>query len=273
MPAIFKILMIFVLFLLQGNKTTPEYTLLNHINNKGDFITVDDLGNLFLVNGEKLIKFDINGKLLQTYSNLFNGDISFVDAGDPFKIMVYYREFARIEFLDNFLSRSTDPVILDRIGLELATLACSSYNNGFWIYLPHTFELIRVNQDMLISHRSGDISNIINNKLNPNYLLEKDNMVYLNDPDIGIMIFDKFGAYYKTIPMKDLKYFQLEGDNIISNAGDHIRIYNLKSSDETSLKIPEENPVYLNIKYSFNPKRLFLLNKNGVSFYSVNMDQ
>ncbi len=270
---IIKILSISVLFFLQGNSGQTGFTLLKNINNTGNFITVDDLGNLFLVNGERLIKFDVNGRLLYSYSNLYNGNISFVDVRDPFKIMLYYKDFAQIIFLDNFLSKSTDPVILESLGLELATLACSSYNNGFWVYLPQSFELVRVGQDMVISHKTGDISRTTNNEIDPNYLLEKDNMLYLNDPDIGILIFDKYGAYYKTIPMKNLEYFQVEGNNIISNSDINIRIYNLKSSEEALNQLPEDDPVCVNLKYSFNPKRLFLLNENGINIYSVNPDQ
>lgn len=273
MSVIFKIFPLVVLMLLQGNSAVTDYELLKHLDRKGDYLTVDDLGNLFLVDKEKLIKFDDNGKLLYTYSNPYNGIINFVDAGDPFKILLYYRDFSQIVFLDKFLSRTTDPVNLESLELELATLACSSYNNGFWVYLPQTFELVRVGQSMLVSHRSGDISSIVSDRINPNFLKEKDNMVYLNDPDIGVMIFDKYGSYFKTIPLKNMQYFQIEGNNLISSSENNIRIYDLKNFNETNKKLPEENPLCINIKYSFNPKRLFLLNERGINIYSVNLDK
>ncbi len=270
---ILKILPLTLLFLMQPDIKGPDYSLLNHINNKGSFITVDELGNLFLINDEQLTKFDVDGKLLYTYSNLYNGNITSVDAGNPFKILVYYRDFSQIVFLDNFLSKSAEPVNLETLNLELTTLVCSSYNNGFWVYLPQSFEIIRVGQDMLVSHRSGDLSSIVRNKIVPNYLVEKDNFVYLNAPDIGIMIFDKYGTYYKTIPLKNLNYFQVEGNNIISSSETKMRIYNLKTLEESLSNLPEDDPICVSFKYSFKPKLLFLLNENGINFYSVNLDR
>jgi len=273
MTGIIKILPLIILFLFQDNTPKSDYSLMKHINNKGNFITVDELGSLFLVNGEQLKKFDINGRLLCTYSNLFNGNISFVDAGDPFKILVYYRDFSQIVFLDNFLSESAEAILLETLGLELSTLACSSYNSGFWVYMPQNFELLRVGQDMVISHRSGDISSIIKNELNPNFLIEKDNVVYLNDPDIGIIMFDMYGTYNKIIPLKNLENLQLEGNNIISSSDTDMRIYNLKTSKETLSSLPEDDPICVNLKYSFHPKRLFLLSESGINIYAVDLDQ
>jgi hypothetical protein len=270
---LFKILPLLFLSLFQEDGLGQDYKIIKQISNKGNLITVDDLGNIFLVNNEQLAKFDPNGNLIATYSDLYNGDITLVDAGDPFKILLYYRDFSQIVFLDNFLSKTTDPVNLETLGLELSTLACSSYNNGFWVYLPQSFEIIRIGQDMIISHRSGDISKMIKNEINPNYIIEKNNMVYLNDPDYGIMIFDRYGSYYKIIPLKGLDYFQVEGNNIISLSGNNLRIYNLKSYEESYSTLPEKDPICINIKYSFNPKRLFLLNKNGINIYSIALEE
>jgi len=269
----FKILPLTLFLLLQSDPAGPDYSLLNHIDNKGNFMTVDELGSLYLVNEEQLTKFDIDGKLLFTYTNLYNGNITSVDVGDPFKILVYYRDFSQIVFLDNFLSKSAVPISLESIKLELATLACSSYNNGFWVYLPQSFELVRIAQDMIISNRSGDLSSIVQSEIDPNYIVEKDNFVYLNDPNIGIMIFDKYGTYYKTIPMMNLQYFQVEGNNIISSTNANLRIYDLKTLEESVSSLPVDDPICVSFKYSFKPKRLFLLNKNGINFYSVKLDQ
>ena len=54
MTGIIKILPLIILFLFQDNTPKSDYSLMKHINNKGNFITVDELGSLFLVNGNNL---------------------------------------------------------------------------------------------------------------------------------------------------------------------------------------------------------------------------
>ena len=65
-----------------------DYKLTTVIDIQGDFIRSDELGNVFVVKDNQLTKFDENGKKLHSYSNLYAGDISFVDTHDPFKILL-----------------------------------------------------------------------------------------------------------------------------------------------------------------------------------------
>ncbi len=79
-------IMLAVLFIAAGD----GYVETGHIKVQGDFIRSDELGNVFLVKDNQLIKYSSSGVVLHTYSNLYSGEISFVDTHDPFKILVYY---------------------------------------------------------------------------------------------------------------------------------------------------------------------------------------
>ena len=84
---------------------------------QGDFIRSDELGNIFLVRGNQLIKHNSSGLALHTYSNLYSGNISFIDAHDPFKILVYYEAFGQVEFLDQSLSLISSTISLSMLKL------------------------------------------------------------------------------------------------------------------------------------------------------------
>jgi len=103
---------------------------------QGAFIRSDELGNIFLVNNNQLFKYSSNGEQLHTYSNLYSGDISFIDTHDPFKILIYYQAFGQVEFLDHSLSLTASTIDLNHLNLSLGTLVCSSYQGEFWVDDP-----------------------------------------------------------------------------------------------------------------------------------------
>ena len=72
---------------------TDQFSLVKTISIKTDFITTDNLGNCYAVRGNILEKYDYKGTLLKTYSNKQYGKISFVDATNPLKLLVFYNGF------------------------------------------------------------------------------------------------------------------------------------------------------------------------------------
>ena len=77
------------------------------IKTKLDYFKVDNIGNLYTVNGEELLKYLPSGKFFTRYSNLKLGNISSVDATNPLKLFLYYRDFQQIVFLDDQLSANS----------------------------------------------------------------------------------------------------------------------------------------------------------------------
>ena len=236
---------------------------------KGDFVRSDELGNVFLVNDNQLIKYSPEGVVLHTYSNLYSGDITFVDTHDPFKLLLYYRDFGKVEFLDHSLSLASSTIDLNMLGLSLATLACASYQGAFWVYNPMNFEMVRVNSGLEISERSGNLQQVTGKTPDPNYMLERDNFLYLNDPAIGILIFDKYGTYYKTIPVKGLTSFQVFDRKLIYVTGTSINIYDTRLNEVQSTALPFEGARSVSACMSVDPPRLFMLDEGRLLFYDI----
>lgn len=236
---------------------------------QGDFIRSDELGNVFLVQDNQLIKFDPSGKVLRTYSNLYSGNISFIDTQDPFKILVFYEAFGQIEFLDHSLSLASSTINLNMLDLSLATMVCSSYQGAFWVYDPSNFELVRVTQGLEINERSGNLQQVIGYTPEPNYMLERDNYLYLNDPATGILIFDKYGSYYKTIPVKGLKSFQVFNRKLIYITGDDINIYDTRLDEVSNTSLPLKEATSVSVCQSTDPQRLYILTEDKLIFYNI----
>jgi hypothetical protein len=181
---------------------------------KFDFFTTDNLGNIYTVKEDELFKYLPNGKMFARYSNLKLGSITYVDATNPLKIILYYRDFQQIVFLDNQLSVNSDAVSLERLGYEQTDLVCASANNSFWIYNKQNNELHRFNENSKKIYSTGNLKQILRNNISPNYMMEYNGFLYLNSPEAGIYVFDIFGAFSRIISIQNLTQFQVN-ENII----------------------------------------------------------
>lgn len=185
--------------------------------------------------------------LQKEFSNKNFGSITSADVTNPLRILLYYREFGRVVFLDNTLSLNGEPLALEKLGYPLAILAASSHDNGIWIYDQPTFELLRFDNNLAVTSRTGNLSQILGTELQPDFLLEKDNHVFLNNPEQGIIVFDVFGTYIKTIPVLHLKTFQVLDDEIVYFQDGQLHAWNLKTA-ETTLYIDPTTPSAINMR-------------------------
>jgi hypothetical protein len=261
------LLIILLLILVAGD---DSYTLERKISLEADFIRSDELGNVFVVKDNQLTKYNKKGEKTHTYSNLYSGDISFVDTHDPFKILLYYPSFGQIQFLDHTLSLSSSKIDLNQLGYGLSTLACASYQGAFWLYDPTNFELIRIDQSLEVSERSGNLQQVTGFAIDPNYMLERDNALYLNDPNTGILIFDKYGSYYKLIPVKDLVTFQVFDRKIIYTQEEKIHIYNTKLNELSSAPLPRSGNKSVTVCLSTDPQMIYVLGNSALHYYKIN---
>jgi len=210
---------------------------------------IDNIGNIYLSQEAELKKYLPNGKLFARYSNLQLGEISSVDATNPLKILLYYRNLQQIVFLDNQLSNNSENVSLVNLGFEQTDLVCSSANNSFWIFNKQNNELLRFNENSKRIANTGNLKQVLQVDLSPNFMIEYNGNLFLNCPETGIYVFDVFGGYVKVISLKNLNDFK-PNDNILYFQKDSLLCsYNFKLFEESCKNIP--NYVLGNsIKYS-----------------------
>lgn len=225
---------------LQAQDTT-HFQLLKNIVTQADFFTTDNQSNVYTVKANVLTKFDKNGKLLYKYSNKNFGNISLVDASNMLKILVFYKNYLVAVFLDNTLSQNGDPISFDKQGFIQTQLVCSSNNSSMWIYDQQNLQLVRLDQNLIPTQKTGNLSVLLGIELQPDALIEYDNKVYLNNPATGILIFDIYGTYYKTIPIKGIKQFQPFNGRVFYSTGTDIKAYDLKTTEEVVYETPVNN--------------------------------
>jgi len=197
---------------LTAQTSFDKLNLLKTIDLEAQIISTDKLGNLYAVANEEIFKFDAQGVLLQKNSLKSFGNLFSIDVSNPMKILAFYKDYNKILFLDNMLAPSGGSIDLSAIGFDQVTLTCSSHDNGMWVFNSLNFEIVRMEPSLKISHQSGNIAQLTGNAIKPTALFETNNKVYLCDTIAGVLVFDVFGTYIKTIPIKSIVDLQVENN-------------------------------------------------------------
>lgn len=267
MPTLFFFITIFSFY----NVAAQSYNFkpLPAIEQSARWMEVDKMKNLYLVlNDHTLLKYSPTGELLYRFNENTLGEITYVDISNPFRILVYYKDFTTVVFLDRTLSE-TRRHDLSAFDIPQVQALGTASDNNIWLFDNNTFTLKKISTQNQVIVESTDLNLLLSDDINPNRVIEFDSKVFMNAPNIGILVFDIFGNYIKTIDLPGLDYFQLYEGQIFYVENKIFKVYNLFSfqSGEISLPVLEDNlqqvciaQEHLYIKYS-NRINIFALSK------------
>lgn len=242
-----------------------QFEKIAFIESEVKLFTTDELEKVYIAQKDVIELYDPDGDFLFKNSGKRFGQISSIDATYSLKPIVFFKEQMEMMLLDNTLSLQGDVVPLDTRGYPQAELVCSSVNSNYWIYDRLNLELVRVNDQFNTITSTGRLDQLINIAPDPNFLIEYNNWVYLNDPSNGILVFDIYGTYYKTIPLLDLSRLQIRGNNIYFYKEGKFQSYNMKSFEQAVLAVPEDNPIHVRKEKN----RLFVQSVKGITIYRI----
>lgn len=258
-----KILFLFIIITSGAFTGEPFYTFQRSVFINSTFFTTDNLGNFYVLRNDVLEKYDTLGNFYRSYNDKKLAGITSVDVSNPLKIVVFYREFSEVILLDNMLTRQADPIKLLDMDITQPTLVCFSFN-GLWVYDRQNRELIQINNERKKIRSTGNLVQILNIDVQPNYMVENNNYLFLNDPALGVFIFDIYGTYYKTVPIKGLKDFKVMEEEIIYFAGNKLNSYNFKTLEEKIQSLPDSAS-----DARIEKDKLFLLKNDTLNIYRV----
>jgi hypothetical protein len=244
-------------------QTNSDYKLVAEINKKATFITMDKLGNIYASDGISIDKYDENGNHLFSYSALSMGRISFIDAYNPLKILVFSKDFMHLLFLDHKLAAQQGAYILSDLNI-FPTCVCMSYSNGFWVYDENAKQLFRYDAQQNLTNKSQNITHFTEKELNPSFIKETESgFLLLNDKENGILVFDRFGTYLKTLPIFT-DYFYVMNNQILYIQDDMLKSIHIQTLQTLVINLPEKEVQQLSIE---NKKIAVLTKDNKIKIY------
>jgi hypothetical protein len=178
-------------------------------------IALDALGQLYVVTERnELIQYRADGTEGYRYNNNTLGKLAIIDPSNPFSLLLYYPDFQTIILLDRTLSEKGRIVLsdLNLLNIELVALA---NDNFIWVYDEADMQLKKLDQSGTINFTSDRLNLLLPAGPDPNQLLAGNNRLLLNDPALGVLLFDQFGRLESTLPIVGAESLQLMNDQTL----------------------------------------------------------
>jgi hypothetical protein len=245
--------------------TDTAFTLIKTIPIVAKDLQTDRLGNMYVVsNTNQLYKYNAEGKLLSTLNYKYLGNITHVDATNPLEIYVFYRELNTVVFLDNNLAYRGE-MKLTNFGIGQAATIARSFDNGLWVFDLADLQLKKMDKDGANPQASGNVRQYVTANSAVTYLYDNDDRVFVNDSANGILVFDVFATYLKTIPVKGRTEIKVILDELFYKQDSTLKKYQLKTFKTITYPLPQATAIK---EISIEKNRLYLLKNEEISIYS-----
>jgi len=270
---------IFLIAILVKVLILSDYQLVQSVDAPGDMHFSDPMGNVYIVQNNTLKKFSSSHEKAGHYTNTFLGNIYSVDVSDPLRILLYYKDYNQIVWVDNFLSEIRSPVWLDALGIDQIELVCSSNQGGFWVFNSLSNQLQYYDVNLQLVHESPTLNILTGPDITPTSMLEKSRSIYLNVPGTGILVFDRFGNYSKTLALEASSEFQVTDNYVYFMKEGELFSYDLRTAEVSLLDLPElpisdsshgnNSTDSETLKAELQPGRLFLFTRKGYAVFKT----
>ncbi len=248
-----------------------DYRLTGSVPMKAALLTTDFMKNAYVVTkNNQVMKYDSTGTLVARFSDSKFGQISHVDATAPFNVLIFFKDQARVVTTDMRLNVKRS-YKLSSVGINEVSAACMSHDNYMWIFDQADNKLKKITDSYEIIHESLSIVELLGMEITPSYMVERGNMIYMNVPDLGVMVFDMFGTYYTSISnstffKEDIGQFQVVNNKIVYFHEGYVHIYDAFTREPESIPIPKSRGL---IDVRLEKGNLFMLNESELQFYNM----
>ena len=247
----------------------PVFTLNRAIPAEIVDFTVDNLGNIYVLNKDnQLKKLNANGDSLAVFNDVRRyGKIATIDATNPLKVLVYYREFTTIIELDRFLNIiNTIDLRNQNLNILQAKAVGLAYDNNVWVYDEQEAKLKRIGDDGSLVDQTTDFRQLFDSTPDPAVIRDQGGLVYLYDPAKGVYAFDHYGTLKTHIALPGWLDFDVIDKSIFGRDEKKFYRYQLGTLDMKEEPIPNAYQDALHIRIT--PSVIYVLKKTGLEIYS-----
>lgn len=261
------ILIFFLLLTSLSQAQDSSWTLLRTVKEEVRLFTVDNLDNLYLVNADgRIKKLNAGGDSVAVFNDVRRyGPLHSLDASNPLKLLLYYKDFGTLVILDRFLNiRNT--IDLRKQNILQVTACGQSYDNKIWLYDGLDSKLKKIDEDGSLLSETPDFRQVFGEAPNPQQLYDQEGFVYLYDPQKGVYVFDYYGALKNQLGFTNWSDFKVLGRYLFGVENDTLHRYQLNTLSLIEQQLPQ--PLQTASQFSFTPSRIYALKKEGLEIYS-----
>ncbi len=244
------------------------FRFINQFNYQASSFTVDNIGALYLITpGNQLKKYDENGDSVGVFNQVTQyGKLTYVDAENPWKTILFYQNFSTIVLLDKYLNVVT-AINLRKQNIFRVQAVTSSYDNNIWLYDEQDNKLKKIDDNGNLLSETVDFRLLFDSVPEPTKIIDRDGFVYLYDPEKGVYIFDYYGSFKSRLSFLHWTNIEVFGKTIYGFDSKDVYKYQPPLPDVITYKLPGELQDNTAIKLA--NRRIYLLKNGKVSVYSL----
>ncbi|MEZ4799359.1 MAG: hypothetical protein R2809_06205 [Flavobacteriales bacterium] len=242
------------------------FTALFSFNSEAEHIKADQLGYLYSIHETTFSKTDTKGNIIFKNSSLDYGEATSIDLTNPFQPFIFYKDQGKLAVLDNTLSLQGDVVDFFEKGYGNIECVGGSRGDAFWLWDVNKTELIKVDKQFNRLISTGNLSLLLEKKINPSQIIERGNFLYIADPSLGVLVFDIYGNYRNTITIEFDGKIAVDDQYLTFIKGNSFYLSDIKglSPHEFSL------PITAIEDWDFVYPNLYLLSQHQILSYKMN---
>ena len=195
-----RIVFVILLLLFSGNnsghKTIATIPVLGHKT-----ILTDNLNNFYLLTQGTFTKYSPFGKKIVSFSDGSLGDITSADVTNPYHLILYFNNFNQILFLDDAMTISAEPVLLDDYKLFSVRAVSYSPDDGFFIFDEDTYTIKHFNESRKEDYESASLYSYLKTHTDSIQMFFRTNRLFLFQPETGLLIFDEIGNFIMPVKL------------------------------------------------------------------------
>lgn len=244
-----------------------DFTLTLTISQDIADFTVDNLGNIYILNADnQLKKLSPRGDSLAVFNDVRRyGKIASIDVTNPLKILVYYREFTTVIELDRFLN-IINTIDLRKQNILQAKAIGLAYDNNIWVFDELDAMLKRIGDDGSLVDQTTDFRQLFDSVPDPAVIRDQGDLVYLYDPAKGVYIFDHYGTLKTHLDLRGWQDFNVIGKNLLGH-DDH-RFFRYEPGTLNMLEQPIPAGYQGALQIRITPSTVYVLKKKGLEVYT-----
>ena len=233
---------------------------------KAKQFTADNLGNVYVLSpGGLLIKYNDRGDSLNVFNDVRRyGNIYAVDATNPMKVLLYYKDFSTIVMLDRYLNR-INLIDLRKLGIFQAKAIGLAYDNNIWIFDEQSAKLKKIDETGRLLSETTDLRQVLDITPVPGKIIDRDGFVYVYDIVNGLFIFDYYGVLKNTIALPGISDLQVTGKTITGRRKNKLVSYIPGTLDLKEVRLPAT--IQEAKKICITQQGIFVLNDSGITLF------
>lgn len=244
-----------------------KFSLIKTIDAKDVWeFTTDKLGNLYVADDKVISKYDLNGNFLCSYSDYDFLNFRYLDATDPFKLMLFSPEFQNIRLLDSYFGLSGQLYLFNYPEMGLPALASATDDGNYWIFDRQNLVLRKIDMRGNVLISSTYLYLLYERNYLPTYMHSNRDWIIMNNQNNELLVFDRFGNYYKGVVLDSAEFQQVTGNLLFFIQNNKLIAFNFTELKQSTVETPDLSDVSA---IRIESQRLYIFRKNQIEIIST----